>query len=86
MKITIGEKGLKYSQQDDFEKETKCVYCDGIARIGFVVHEGIADDGDGDLLCDLYQGKDGLWLHDYCSVAVYFCKKCLKTTAIFNQG
>ena len=29
---------------------------------------------------------EGYWLHDACAVAVYFCKKCLNTTALYNQG
>jgi len=28
----------------------------------------------------------GFWLHDCCAVAVYFCKKCLETTALYNQA
>jgi len=28
----------------------------------------------------------GYWLHDCCAVAVYFCTKCLNTSALYNQG
>jgi hypothetical protein len=72
--------------------------CDGKARIGFVAHEAM---GNQDLaiiprnfnqyVCDLHDNKGGgvggeYWLHDCCAVAVYFCKKCLGTTALYNQA
>jgi hypothetical protein len=28
----------------------------------------------------------GLWLHDCCAVAVYFCTRCLEATAEYTQG
>ncbi len=31
-------------------------------------------------------GENGYWLHDCCAVAVYFCKDCLETTALYNQA
>ena len=55
----------------------------------------------GKYVCDLYEndpnggglgeenpkhkGK-GYWLHDACCVAVYFCRKCLEPTALYNQA
>ena len=96
MKVTIGKAGLTKTWQADFPETTKCCRCKGEARIGFVVHEGLH------LNDELYtrngferqrvyalhknEGKGNLWLHDCCAVAVYFCKDCLETTALYNQG
>lgn len=41
------------------------------------------------LVCSLHENDpdgEGFWLHDCCAVAVYFCKKCLQPTALYNQG
>lgn len=86
MNIAIGEKGLNHSWQGDFAPETKCCRCDGTARIGFVVQE----TDEKEYVCNLHSndmGTDGdAWLHDAVAVAVYFCKKCLETTALYNQA
>lgn len=42
--------------------------------------------GEGRIVLVAYEGKGGFWPHDAIAVAVYFCKKCLKPIAIFNQG
>lgn len=76
--------------------------CGGEARIGFVAHEGldgILKPPDGEVhgkdlngqpfVCSLHENDpkgEGFWLHDCCAVAVYFCKKCLSPTALYNQG
>jgi len=90
MKVTIGEKGLTKTWQADFPKETHCCRCNGIARIGFVAHEriGPTDQRRQKRVCHLHPngGKGDYWLHDCCAVAVYFCKDCLETTALYNQG
>lgn len=91
MKVTLGEKGLVYSWQAEFPKTTKCVHCGGESRIGFVAHEGILDKGldYSKYIASLHKNDpkgEGFWLHDCCSVAVYFCKKCLFVTALYNQG
>ena len=85
MKVTLGTEGLKKSWQKEFPEETQCVHCDGMSRIGFVAHE--ADDVVP-FVRDLHEnnGKGGYWLHDACAVAVYFCKDCLNTTALYNQA
>jgi hypothetical protein len=87
MRTTIGENGLGKSWQKKFPKTTKCMACGGISRIGFVAHEGM-DNDKGPYVCDLHKnkGKGNLWLHDCCSVAVYFCRDCLLPTALYNQG
>jgi hypothetical protein len=92
--VTIGEKGLGNSHQDDFPPETECVHCKGKARIGFVclekphaAEEG--EEGEDNYVCHLHPndpGGTGFWLHDCCAVAVYFCKKCLQPTALANQA
>ena len=89
MIVTIGEEGLKKTWQKEFPETTECCRCGGEARIGFVAHEWI--DGDrveSKRVCDLHHndGKGGYWLHDRCAVAVYFCRECLETTALYNQG
>jgi hypothetical protein len=100
MEVTIGAAGLTKTWQAEFPKETDCHLCKGTARIGFVAHEGMDGelplpkidgeyrDFNGDqLVCRLHrnEGKGGYWLHDCCAVAVYFCKDCLNTTALYNQ-
>lgn len=90
MKTYIGEEGLTKTWQEDFPKETKCVHCDGDARIGFVYFEDGHKGEKGEYVCQLHDnhGGDGgdYWLHDCCAVAVYFCKNCLKPTALYNQA
>jgi len=93
MKVTIGKEGLSKTWQAEFPETTKCCRCKGTARIGFVAHEGIDEKviyprDFVQFVCDLHEneGKSGYWLHDCCAVAVYFCKDCLETTALYNQG
>jgi hypothetical protein len=55
----------------------------------FVAHEGMEkDDKKGPRICRMHQneGKGGYWPHDCVAVAVYFCRECFETTALFNQG
>lgn len=89
MQVTIGSKGLKKSHQDEFPPTTSCCRCAGIARIAFVAHEGFGQQPPYEkTVAALHnnRGKGEYWMHDYCSVAVYFCKDCLEPTAIANQG
>lgn len=83
MKVFQGEEGLTHTFQNNFPKETECCRCKGTSRIAFVCFED-----DKPYLCDMHEnkGKGSFWLHDACSVAVYFCKDCLEPTALYNQG
>jgi hypothetical protein len=66
-----------------------------VSRIGFVAHEA-KDKDDAPIyprdfvqfVTDLHEnkGQGGFWLHDCCTVAVYFCKECLEPTALYNQA
>ena len=88
MKVVIGEAGLNNTWQKPFPATTKCVHCDGTSRIGFVAHE-LEPDEEGPHVWSLHPNEpegEGYWLHDSCAVAVYFCKGCLNTTALYNQG
>ena len=89
--VTIGEEGLTESFQVEFPKTTECVHCKKESRIGFVACEDHpkGDRKEIEFVCNLHQNDpngEGYWLHDACAVAVYFCKGCLKTTALYNQG
>ena len=86
MKVTIGEKGLGWTWQRKFPKTTKCGRCGGTAQIGFVAHEGLDKEDEQPKICSLHPKGRGLWLHDCCAVAVYFCRECLNPEALFNQG
>lgn len=91
MQVTIGKDGLAKTWQEDFPETTDCVHnlCDGEARIGFVAHEGSEVSTPDERVYKLHPNKfdEGeAWLHDCCAVAVYFCKKCLNPTALYNQG
>ena len=90
MGIYLGKKGLKKTWQEDFTPKTKCVHCNGDTRIGFVYHEDADSKIKEGIVCSLHKNKGGsgggYWLHDACSVAIYFCKKCLKPTALYNQA
>ena len=89
MEVTLGKEGLKKTWQAEFPETTKCCYCKGEARIGFVAHEAMSEkDIGGPFVCSLRsnKGEGGYWLHDCCAVAIYFCKECLRTTALYNQG
>jgi hypothetical protein len=96
------EETRKISWQADFPKTTECCQttkghrCNGESRLAFVAYEAMGNDRTtpGKFVADLHPNisKPGkgrrkeLWLHDACCVAVYFCKKCLKPTAMYNQG
>lgn len=87
--ITVGEEGLIKSHQGSFPKITDCCHCNGVSRMGFVAHEGIDQNDPNALhLCNLHsnEGEGGYWPHDCVAVAVYFCKKCLEPTALYNQA
>lgn len=85
MKVTLGREGVKNTWQKEFPEETECCRCKGIARIGFVAFEG---HGEERYISELHsnEGKGKYWLHDACAVAVYFCRECLETTALYNQA
>ena len=89
MQVIIGNEGLDASFQDVFSEDAKCVHCGSMARIGFVAHEmdeKVINEG-GQYVSQLHDNEKGsMWLHDACAVAVYFCTKCLDTTAIYNQA
>ena len=96
MQITLGKEGLTKSWQADFPEKTTCCRCGKDARIGFVAHEAMDEEKviypreSVQFVCDLHEneGAEGgdFWLHDCCSVAVYFCRECLKATVLYNQG
>lgn len=91
MEVTIAKEpkeAVKHTWQNDFPLTTECLKCYGECRLGFVAGEFDRHPKNG-FLCDLYQNNpdnDGYWLHDACAVAVYFCKKCLEPTALYNQA
>ena len=85
----------KISWQEEFPKTVKCCQknCKGEARLGFVAHEGFDSlenpKNKKTYVCQVHKStgkKGGLWLHDCCVVAVYFCEDCLEPTAIYNQA
>lgn len=88
MKFTLGKKGLSRTWQKKFPEKTKCVHCKGEARIGFVAHEGLEEEILlKKCVCGIHKNSKGnLWPHDCITCAVYFCKKCLEPTALYNQG
>jgi hypothetical protein len=86
MKVELGEAGLTKTFQDEFPPSTKCVHCGGVARIAFVAYESGEDDPPP-CVFNLHQNRiHSAWLHDLCSVAVYFCMHCLEPTALYDQG
>lgn len=88
MEIVLGKAGLVKTFQDEFPETTACCRCDCEARIGFVAAE-VGGRENGPFVCDLHKNDpkgEGFWMHDCCSVAVYFCKKCLEPTALYNQA
>ena len=102
MEVTLSKDGLTKTWQADFpdiiSESHRCrgattdeAMCDGESRIAFVAHEGLNSDAvdKEEFICHLHENKydEGkAWLHDCCAVAIYFCKKCLKATAHWNQG
>lgn len=89
--VTLGKLGLHKSWQGEFPDATECVHCGADSRIGFTAFES----GDGsrngavEFVYDLHKNEpngDGMWPHDRVAVAVYYCRKCLKATALHNQA
>lgn len=80
-----GKAGLDRTYQNPFPETTSCCRCeDGEARIGLVIQERA-----GEAICDVHKNDpdgEGYWPHDPCAIAIYFCKNCLKPTALFNQA
>ena len=86
MKVIIGKEGLDATFQDSFTETVECVHCGSMARVGFVAHE-MNEERGAQYICDLHHNEnENMWVHDACCVAVYFCTKCLNTTAVFNQA
>ena len=89
MQFSLGEKGLNKTWQKKFPKKTECVHCKGVARIGFVAHEGLQETIMHRMcVCSLHEnkGEGKCWLHDCGSFAIYFCKECLGATTLWNQA
>lgn len=100
MKVYLGERGLDQTHQASFPKTTTCCRCGGSnAVIAFVACEGRekkyicrlhqttgAPSGAPRPAGATAAIDDGLWLHDACAVAVYFCRDCLEPTALYNQA
>lgn len=94
MKVDIAfdpKKTTKITWQNEFLETIECCRCKGEAQLAFVAHEfdEPPTPKGGKFVCDLYDNdpdKTGFWLHDACCVAVYFCKKCLEPTALYNQA
>src|SRR2546421_692460 len=88
--IYLGDTGLSRSYQDEFPSTTPCCRCGATARIGFVAMEGFSDkESPREYVSHLHKNDpdgEGLWLHDACAVAIYFCVKCLEPTALGNQA
>ena len=89
--VFLGTNGLEKSYQGEFPETTECVHCKGEARIGFVVFEKLTEESSTPIchVCNIHDNDpdgEGYWLHDFCAVAVYFCKKCLEPTALYNQA
>ncbi len=87
MEVTIGKEGVKKTWQAEFPETIKCYKCKGLAQIGFVAHEGMSDnDQNVSRIYNQDLDEEGLWPHDCCAVAVYFCRGCFKVIALFNQA
>ena len=94
MIVSRGKAGIDCSWQEPFPETTPCTHyrCENLneARLAFVAHEGFHDNPLGLSISHLHHNElaDGgpFWPHDYIAVAVYFCTKCAKITAIWNQA
>lgn len=95
MKVSLGKDSTEKTWQRKFPDSTECCRCGGNAEIAFVAHEGQDKDDKPiyprdfkQFVCDFHknEGKGKLWPHDCIAVAVYFCRDCLETTALYNQG
>lgn len=93
MKVQIAldtDKTRNLSFQRPFPYVTKCCRCKGEAPLAFVVKEVYQRRRKGKkYVSDIFETtgkKGGFWLHDLCAVAVYFCRKCLEPTALYNQA
>lgn len=89
MEIWMGRDGLDKSKQEPFPAETHCVHCDAIAEVAFVAYEQVSPEGKTPdyPLCRMRPHEpDKLWPHDLCAFAVYLCRNCLESTALFNQS
>lgn len=93
MIVEIGNRGLNNSFQEPFPESTECVYCKNIAYPAVCIQEDDKSGPEGDFICNLppppnpAEGEPpNLRPHDATAFAIYLCPKCLKPTALFNQG
>ena len=91
MIVTIGPEGRNKSWQGDFRETIPCSGCGKDALFAFAAHEGLdaKDKGDQLRVTDLHLSKGrgkGMWVHDLCAVAMYFCPECMDATAVLDQG
>lgn len=92
MKVVLGNvKGVEtFSFQAKFPRQVTCVKCNMRADLAFVAHEQdepvVSKGGKYVQGVKQHAGKDKLWVHDACCVAVYFCRSCLAPTAVMNQA
>jgi hypothetical protein len=87
-KVYYGEEGCIHTCQDHFLKEIRCEKCGAPARITMTVSEQIPEQHERDKIIyatDLYHKDDRMWIHDICSVAIYFCPQCLHASVEWNQ-
>lgn len=92
MRSHVGPGAEKKTWQADFPTKVPCSQseCPGTAELAFTSYEGLDDDTDSDkpvfTLKEQTGKPGGMWLHDSCAVAVYFCRTCLSPTTEWNQG
>ena len=90
MIVELGDRGLENSYQAPFPDHVECVHCSGSALPVVSLMEEKGPEGDS--ICKLPHpvtatGKyASYWPHDLVAFAIYLCPKCLKPTALFNQG
>jgi hypothetical protein len=94
--ITFGDDGIIKSWQGDFEERVKCNKCSGKCVPAVNFQEKLIEEDDK--LCEntvasVYdwnrgrlKDKSKFWLHDYCAIQIYICRKCLNAEVKWNQA
>jgi len=82
MRVIKGKESCKHTWQNDFQETLFCD-CGGIAHIAFVAIEEKEVD---EYICKNVPEGAKIWPHDAIAVAVYICKKCMKSKSRMNQA
>lgn len=77
-----GEDAKEQSTQQTWENTCKCAYCKGLAYFSM----SITDDTNGKEMIKIFDKDGNETSGDLQAIALYYCPKCFKFTALNNMA